>query len=208
MERSAQLLNAYNISCAALEHRFRGLIVHLLKSQDWQPVYFDDVGIVFVRSEAELMKRSYETDNLSSLWFPDTRSRILSSAFLSLKSKGSLSPQLEKELRTNASETPSPHVYWLIFRCSLDNNGCLKIDAQSYLLSALRNLANRDHRIAHGASLTFSMLQIIALIEEDLRRCHGASLSPELLEMRAALRNRVNLFRRRFLPWGETSAVW
>jgi len=207
-ERSRQLLNTYKISCAVLEHRFQGLIVCLLESQVWQPIYFDDTGIVFVRRESEFMKRFYETNNLSFLWFPDARSRILSSAFLSLKRKERLSPELEEGLRDTASDAPSPHMYWLIFKCSLDNDGCLKTDARSYLLSAFRKLAALDHQVPHGVRLTFSMLEIMELIEGDLRRCRGESPPAGFLEMRAVLLNRVKRFRKQFLPWGETRSGW
>lgn len=115
---------------------------------------------------------------------PETR--IVSQAFFSRFSRGSINPETLQKLRDSLRNRPDPEVYALLAAAMRGNADCLSKDSREYLESEALRLAESGPNIP-GGILTYcqSALKLLSTLEENEASCGNRKGVEEYRAIRA-----------------------
>ncbi len=206
---SLAVLNRRGVQVVVIGHYGIETYVHLaealVKTKGWLPIYVDPYGhgFVFLRSDSQQLREFSRTGNLDHMKYPDSRSRVLSTAFLYLGRDGAIPSRVQTRLRETARTNPTALIYYATARGMGHVTGCLNQEIRSYLEAEESRLSLAAPADIGGAYWTLrSRLELLHMLDRDRKTCKRDT-DPQAYAVKLwMVQQTIKTMRREFLPWG------
>jgi len=204
VESALEVLDRSKVSTAVLESRPTGvnLATVLMPSKKWACVFKNDEAFVLVRANSARFGQDLRCGKLPPLWYPDTRTGLLSSAILSFFMTGAIPAETKERLQQSVKERPDPNTYALLSLSGRDVSGCLDTWTKSYLLHEMQRLSQISPFTPYlGKAALESRIRILSILQKDGQFCSAGETALPLGDIKKNLEERLRELTARYLGY-------